>query len=238
MRVLLADDHGLLVEGLQNLLEAHGIEVAGIARNGQEAIAQARIIRPDVILMDVRMPVMDGLAATRVIKTELPETKVVILTTSSEDEDLFEAVKSGASGYLLKNMDAEDLVEALHDAQIDTPPFAPGLAARLLAEFARGAQTAKTGEGILSDSPAGGSLPGAAATAEPSAKERLTPRQIEILTLVAQGLSYKEVGRKVSLSPRTIKYHMAEAMRKLHMQNRSQVLAYVGRMTTGDQGKK
>ena len=104
MRVLLADDHMLMLEGLQNLLEAHGIEVAGTARDGREAAELARKLRPDVILMDIRMPVWDGLQATRVIKAELPETKVIVLTTSAESEDLFEAVKSGATGYLLKSL--------------------------------------------------------------------------------------------------------------------------------------
>ena len=138
MRVLLVDDHALLVEGLQNLLEAHGIEVVGVARDGLEARAQANALKPEIILMDIRMPRCDGLTATRLIKADMPDTKIVILTTSTEDEDLFEAVKSGANGYLLKSMDAEGLVEALRDAQEDVPPFAPGLAAKLLAEFARG----------------------------------------------------------------------------------------------------
>ena len=140
MRVLLADDHALLLEGLQNLLEAHDIEVAGTARDGREALEQARKLRPDLILMDIRMPVCDGLSATRLIKAELPETKIVVLTTSAEDQDLFEAVKSGASGYLLKSMDAASLIDALRDAEQDVPPFAPGLAAKLLAEFARRAE--------------------------------------------------------------------------------------------------
>ena len=151
MRVLLADDHALLLEGLQNLLEAHDIEVVGTARDGCEAAAQARKLRPEVILMDIRMPVCDGLCATRIIKSEMPEIKIVILTTSSEDQDLFEAIKSGAGGYLLKSMDAESLIEALHDAQQDIPPFASGLAARLMAEFAR--TTAASSAGTQAGAP-------------------------------------------------------------------------------------
>ena len=213
MRVLLADDHALLVEGLQNLLEAHGIEVAGIARNGEEARVEARRLKPDVILMDVRMPICDGLTATRLIKSEMPETKIVILTTSTEDHDLFEAVKAGASGYLLKSMDAGSLIEALHDAQQDIPPFAPGLATKLLTEFSRMAEPAATASA------------GESTEHRPAPEEPLSPRQVEVLTLVAQGLSYKEVGERVYLSPRTVKYHMAEIMRKLHLENRAQVLA-------------
>jgi DNA-binding NarL/FixJ family response regulator len=215
MRVLLADDHALMLEGLQNLLEAHGIEVAGTARDGREAVEQARKLRPDVILMDIRMPVWDGITATRVIKAEMPETKIVVLTTSAESEDLFEAVKSGATGYLLKSMDAESLIDALHDAEQDVPPFAPGLAARLLAQFATLSESRP-------DDPA--------RRAEPATcgEEPLSARQLQVLDLVVQGLSYKEVGDRVCLSPRTVKYHMAEIMRKLHLQNRAQVLAYAG----------
>jgi DNA-binding NarL/FixJ family response regulator len=219
MRVLLADDHTLLVEGLRNLLEAHDIEVVGAAGNGREAAELARELLPDVILMDIRMPVCDGLSATRLIKAELPQIKIIVLTTSADEQDLFEAVKSGAGGYLLKSMDAESLIEALDDAQHDVPPFAPGLAARLLGEFARSA-----------DDPAGTGSPSPPPEETPDLEEPLSPRQAEVLALIAQGLSYKEVGERVYLSPRTVKYHMAEIMRKLHLQNRAQVLAYAGRL--------
>ena len=227
MRVLLVDDHALLVEGLQNLLEAHDVEVAGVARDGREAVVQARKLRPDVILMDIRMPVCDGLTATRLIKSELPETKIVVLTTSAEDHDLFEAVKSGASGYLLKSMDAESLIEALHDAQQDIPPFAPGLAAKLLSEFARTAE-ASSAETLASAPSNRGAGTAAGMPSVPPEEDTITQRQAEVLSLVARGLSYREVGAKLYLSPRTIKYHMAEIMRKLHLQNRAQVLAYAG----------
>ena len=113
MKVLLVDDNRLMLEGLQNLLEAYNIEVAGMAKDGWEAVAQARELKPDVILMDIRMPGCDGLTATRLIKAEMAEARIVILTTSTEDQDLFEAVKSGACGYLVKSMDANELVEAL-----------------------------------------------------------------------------------------------------------------------------
>jgi two-component system NarL family response regulator len=227
MRVLLADDHALLLEGLQNLLEAHDIEVVGTARDGSEAAVQARKLRPEVILMDVRMPVCDGLCATRIIKSEVPEIKIVILTTSSEDQDLFEAVKSGASGYLLKSMDAESLIEALHDAQQDIPPFAPGLAARLLAEFAR-TTAASPAETPAGTPPNRGVGTEATMPAVPLEEDAITQRQAEVLSLVAQGLTYREVGARLYLSPRTVKYHMAEIMRKLHLQNRAQVLAHAG----------
>ena len=220
MSVLLADDHRLLLEGLSNLLEAHNIQVAGLANDGLEAIKLARSLHPDVILMDIRMPRCDGLRATRVIKAEMPEIKIVILTTSTEDQDLFEAVKSGACGYLLKSMDAEELVEALDQVQQGIPPFSPGLAARLLSEFARLAP-------LPSAAPPPAVPPPAAPPGPPG---RLTARQMEVLALVAEGLSYKEVGARLGLAPRTIKYHMSEIMAALHLEHRAQVLAYAGKI--------
>jgi DNA-binding NarL/FixJ family response regulator len=224
MSVLLADDHRLLLEGLSNLLEAHNIEVAGMANDGLEAIKLARSLHPDVILMDIRMPRCDGLCATRVIKAEMPEIKIVILTTSTEDQDLFEAVKSGACGYLLKSMDAEELVEALDQVQQGIPPFSPGLAARLLSEFARLAP-------LPSVPPPAAPLPAAPPPAAPPGPPGgLTARQREVLALVAEGLSYKEVGARLGLAPRTIKYHMGEIMAALHLEHRAQVLAYAGKI--------
>lgn len=219
MKVLLVDDNRLMLEGLQNLLDAYAIEIAGVAFNGLEAIEMAGRLEPDVILMDIRMPRCDGLTATRLITAENPEAKIVILTTSTEDEDLFEAVKSGASGYLLKSIDTDALVDALHQAQQGTPPFSPGLAARLLDEFKRFG-TPK--EAATPKSP--GATPG------PPPRQTLTARQIEVLSLVAEGLSYKEVGARLFLSERTIKYHMAEIMNRLHLENRAQVLAFAGHM--------
>jgi len=219
MKVLLVDDHRLLLEGLTNLLEAHGIQVAGTAADGLEAIAQTRSLQPDLILMDIRMPRCDGLEATRCIKAEMPDVKIIILTTSTEDSDLFEAVKSGACGYLVKSMDAEELVACLEQAQQGVPPFSPGLASRLMDEFARLASGSEAASPSLEQqAPAAG---------------QLTHRQYEVLDLVARGLSYKEVGTQLNLSPRTIKYHMAEIMAELHMEHRAQVLAYAGRLGLG-----
>src|SRR5512136_3174019 len=121
--------------------------MVGAARDGLEALKLARTVHPDVILMDIRMPGCDGLCATRLIKAELPEIKIVMLTTSAEDEDLFEALKSGASGYLLKNMSSEAFIEALRALEQGVPPFSPGLAAKLLAEFARLAGNTDTEKG-------------------------------------------------------------------------------------------
>jgi DNA-binding NarL/FixJ family response regulator len=224
MNVLLVDDNRLMLEGLQNLLEAHNIEVAGVAFNGLESIELARKVEPDVILMDIRMPRCDGLTATRLIKSEMPEVKIIILTTSTEDDDLFEAIKSGACGYLLKSIDTDELVEALNQVQQGTPPFSPGLAAKLLEEFKRFSNSKEPISPKSSEKK----------TEAPPSGSRLNARQIEVLRLVADGLSYKEVGARLFLSERTIKYHMAEIMNRLHLQNRAQVLAFAGQMGLTD----
>ena len=113
MRVLLADDHQLMLEGLRSVLEAHGIEVVGMATDGLECLAEAREQHPDVILMEVAMPRCDGLRATRLVKSEMPEIQVIMLSATADDHDLFEAVKAGATGFLLKSMDAADLISAI-----------------------------------------------------------------------------------------------------------------------------
>jgi DNA-binding NarL/FixJ family response regulator len=210
MRVLLADDHRLVLEGLTNLLTSHGFEVVGTAADGREAVNLALSLEPDLVLMDLRMPGCDGLTATRLIKAKRPPTKIVILTTSTEDEDLFESVKSGASGYLLKSMTGKAFIDALRGMQEGIPPFSPGLADRLLAEFAR------------LRSAAGSSPPPSSS----GAAERLTERQTEVLRLVASGVSYGEVAERLALSERTVRYHMKEIMERLHLEHRAQVIAY------------
>jgi len=228
VRVLLVDDNRLMLEGLQSLLEARDIEVAGVAADGLESVELACALRPDVILMDVRMPGCDGLEATRLIKARMPQARIVMLTTSADDDDLFEAIRSGACGYLIKSIDTETLVEALDQAREGTPPFSPGLAAKLLDEFARANGTAEPT-----------SPPAFATAGQKPPVSVLSPRQLQVLQLVADGLSYKEVGARLYLSPRTVKYHMGEIMDRLHLQNRAQVLAHAGRMGwTGDPAER
>jgi two-component system NarL family response regulator len=216
VRVLLVDDSRLLLEGLQSLLEAHGIEVAGVAIDGLESVELACTLRPDVILMDVRMPGCDGLEATRRIKARMPQARIVMLTASADDVDLFEAIRSGACGYLIKSIDTETLVDALGQAREGIPPFSSGLAAKLLDEFAR-----------AGDAMEPALAPASTHTAPASA---LSARQLQVLRLVAEGLPYREVGARLQLSPRTIKSHMREIMDRLHLKNRAQVLAHAGRM--------
>ena len=219
MRVLVVDDHRLLSEGVSNLLAAHGIEVLGIASDGVEAITLVQELNPDVILMDIRMPRCDGLSATRQIKALRPEMKILMLTTSAEDQDLFESIKSGAVGYLLKSISGNAFIEALRGLEHGTPPFSPGLASRLLSEFAK-MSSAKEGLSELAS----------------RSKDRegqangLTERQTEVLRFVAEGLTYREVGERLSLSERTVRFHMTEIISRLHLQNRNQVLAYAGKL--------
>lgn len=212
MKVLLVDDHPLFLEGLRNLLIARGIEVVGIANDGLEALAQARALRPDVILMDIQMPRCDGLEATRLIKTELPDIKIVMLTVSADDEHLFEAIKSGASGYLLKNLEADRFFDLLSGVAQGEAPMSRDLAARVLEEFAHQARKAEAAREVEAEDP-----------------DTLTPRQMEVLQLVAQGLTNKEIAAALYVTERTVKYHMSEILQKLHLQNRAQVIAYAVR---------
>lgn len=212
MKVLLVDDHPLFLEGLRNLLIARGIEVVGIASDGLEALAQARALRPDVILMDIQMPRCDGLEATRLIKTELPDIKIVMLTVSADDEHLFEAIKSGASGYLLKNLEADRFFDLLSGVAQGEAPMSRDLAARVLEEFAHQARKAEAAREVEAEDP-----------------DMLTPRQMEVLQLVAQGLTNKEIAAALYVTERTVKYHMSEILQKLHLQNRAQVIAYAVR---------
>jgi DNA-binding NarL/FixJ family response regulator len=220
MKILIADDHPLLVDGLCSLLEAHDIEVVGTVGDGQAAVSEALRLEPDLVLMDISMPICNGLAATRLIKAQRPDMKILIITTSAEDEDLFEAIRSGACGYLLKVTRGPDFIEALRGLEQGIPPFSPGLAERLLREFARQgmgeAERRRPGDTEQGKSAETESLP-------------LTERQTEVLRLVSAGLTYKEVGKKLSLSEVTVRYHMSEIMERLHLEHRSEVIAYAAR---------
>lgn len=211
MQTLLVDDHPLFAEGLKDLLTRNGFPVVGIARDGLEALQQARALHPDLILMDIQMPRCDGLTATRLIKAEVPAIQIVMLTMAEDDEPLFEAIKSGACGYLLKTQDTSEFLRLLAGIIDGAPAFAPGLAQKVLQELTQpeGMGTAVSG------------------VASHPIFAKLSPRQIQILSLVAQGLTYKEIGVSLGLAERTVKYHMGEIVQRLQLQNRAQVLAYV-----------
>ena len=211
MRVLLADDHALFRDGLRSLLEARGVEVVGEARNGREAIDQTRRLNPEVVLMDLHMPELDGLVATRLISAEQPDVKVVILTASEEDTHLFEAIKSGAQGYLFKNLAAEELFQLLEGVARGEPALTPALARKLLGEFARPAVASPTPHAVE----------GLAA---------LTEREREVLDLLVQGItSNRELAERLVITENTVKYHFRNILDKLHVQNRAQVVAFAVR---------
>lgn len=202
MRVLLVDDHALFREGLMSLLRTRGIEVAGEASDGAEAVALARELAPDVILMDLTMPGMGGLEATRVITTEFPEIKIVMLTVSEADEDLFEAIRSGAHGYLVKSTPSTDFFELLEALDRGETPLSRGLAGKIVRYLA-----------------SGGSSDAAA----------LTPREDQVLRLVALGRTNHDIAEELSISDATVKFHMSNILTKLHLENRAQVVAFAHR---------
>jgi DNA-binding NarL/FixJ family response regulator len=205
MKILIADDHALFRDSLRSLLEAHGLEVLGEARNGREAVDLARKLKPEVVLMDLSMPEMDGLAATRLISADLPEVKVVVLTASDEDAKLFEAIKSGAQGYLLKNLESEDFFALLDGVNRGEPALTPALARKLLQEFARPSQ----------------------ASAPPHDPDALTDREREVLELLVAGVtSNRKLARQLGVSENTVKFHVRNILDKLHLHNRAQVVSY------------
>lgn len=207
IRVLLVDDHVLFRKGLAGLLRLRPeFEVVGEAGDGQEALERARELQPDLILMDINMPGVNGLEATRLIKAELPEIRLVMLTVSEHEEDLYEAIRSGAQGYLLKNLRPEALFEMLKDAVRGEAPISPGIAAKILQELGR---------------TRGRERDQAASEASP-----LTVRERQILGLVVDGASNRDIAQQLRITEGTVKNHLHHILEKLHLQNRVQVTAY------------
>lgn len=206
-KVILADDQVLFREGIAQLLATQDdVRVVAEAGDGQQALDLALSYRPDLILMDINMPRMDGLEATRRVKEALPETKIIMLTVSETDDDLFEAIKAGADGYLLKNLKASGLFEKLRGVLQGEAALTPYLATRLLQEFARRSHQEKA--------PQWGGI---------------TEREKEVLRLVVRGCSNREIGLTLSIAESTVKRHLHNILEKLQMQNRVQAAAYAVR---------
>ena len=201
IRILIADDHGVVRQGLRMFLSLDlDIEVVGEATNGEEALRMARELRPDVILMDLLMPVMDGIEATRAIRAELPDVEVVALTSVIEDASVIGAVRAGAIGYLLKDTDAEELHRAIRGAAEGQVQLAPEAAARMVDEV-RG----------------------------PTSPETLTERETEVLKLLARGKTNKQIARALSVEEKTVKTHVSSILTKLGFQSRTQAALHAVR---------
>jgi DNA-binding NarL/FixJ family response regulator len=207
LRVLLADDHPLFRDGVRSLLEARGVQVVGEAGDGREAVEAALRLRPDVVLMDITMPQMTGLEATRLIKAMAPEMKIVMLTVSDEDRLLFEAIKSGAQGYLLKDLRAKEFFDLLSGIERGEVPISRGLAGRILEEFSRQRQEPED------------TVP----------RDELTEREQDVLQAVSRGTTNREVAAALYISENTVKFHMKNILDKLHLRSRGEVIAYAAR---------
>lgn len=205
MRLLLADDHSLFRSSLRSLLEARGVEVVGEASDGRQAVELAGELRPDLVLMDLSMPVLDGIEATRQLAAQMPELKVVILTASMEDEDLFEALRAGALGYLLKNLEADSFFELLDRALAGEPVLTPQLSRKVLQAFTKH-ETARPQQ------------------EDPDA---LTDREREVLELMVDGVtSNRQLARRLDVSENTVKFHVRNILDKLHLHDRAQAVSH------------
>jgi two-component system NarL family response regulator len=210
IRVLIVDDHALFRRGLQMVLEGEAdIDVVGEASDGHEAVERAERTTPDVVLMDVRMPKRSGIEATRAIKEVLPSSKILMLTISDEEADLYEAIKAGASGYLLKEISIEEVANAVREVHAGKSLISPSMASKLLNEFA--AMVKRRDERS--------NIPG----------PRLTERELEVLKLVAKGMNNRDIGSELFISENTVKNHVRNILEKLHLHSRMEAVVYAVR---------
>jgi DNA-binding NarL/FixJ family response regulator len=208
LRILLVDDHDLFRKGIARLIDSQpDFQIAGEARDGRDALDKAKKLAPDVILMDIEMPRWNGTEATRRIKSELPHVHVVMLTVSDDDENLFESIRAGASGYLLKSVKPDELFRRLRGVSVGEAAISPILAAKILREFAKLDQSPLT----------------------PHAIEGLSPRETEVLGLVAKGMTNREIGENLHIAENTVKNHLRNILDKLHLSNRAQAAAFAVR---------
>jgi len=212
IHVLVADDQAIVRKGIRALLATEpDLEVVGEAVNGQVAVAEAERLRPDVILMDLVMPEVDGIEAIRRITTHQPEVRILVLTSFATDDKVFPAIKAGALGYLLKDSDPEDLVQAIRQVYRGESSLHPTIARRLLQELSRPAEPTPAGS---QQSPAGTSV------------EPLTEREVEVLQLVSRGHSNREIADQLVISEATVRTHVSNILGKLHLASRTQAVLY------------
>jgi DNA-binding NarL/FixJ family response regulator len=221
VRVLIVDDQRLMRDGLTSLLQIQdGVAVVGTAANGQEAIDQALTLRPDVILMDVRMPVLDGVAATEQISRQLPECKVLMLTTFSDEIYVLRALQVGASGYLLKDLPASDLAQAVQAVHRGIYQLDPAVVQQLTGPRTRGLRE-EYRSGNASAGPAPSRLP--SSTPTPS---DLTEREVEVLRLIAKGATNREIAAELVISEGTVKNHISNILSRLNLRDRTQAAIF------------
>jgi NarL family two-component system response regulator LiaR len=207
IRVLLVDDHAVVREGLRTFLDLQdGLDVVGEAEDGEQAVSEAERLRPDVILMDLVMPNLDGVGAMRALRERLPDARVIVLTSFADDERLLPAIQAGAAGYLLKNVQPKELARAVRAAHAGEALLDPLVAARLVEEIAHPSQRA-----------------------EPDA-QHLTPREREVLELIGGGLSNKRIALELGVSEKTVKAHVGHLLAKLGVADRTQAALYAVRV--------
>ena len=212
MRILLVDDHALFRRGMRELLSEHGLEIAGEASNGEMGVRLARELRPEVVVMDLHMPVMGGVEATRAIVEERLGAKVIVLTMSVEDADVVEAIIAGAAGYLLKDADVEEIVAGIRAAADGASAIAPSAATALVQRVREREHEAEGGQATLEAAPV-----------------ELSDREREVLKLVAEGLDNRAIGEQLHLSPSTVKTHISSIFEKLGVDSRVQAAVYAVR---------
>jgi NarL family two-component system response regulator LiaR len=204
IRVLIVDDHGIVRKGTRALLDRiPDFEVVGEAGNGKEAVAQAETLRPDVILMDLMMPVMDGIEAIGLITAAQPDSRILALTSFAADDKVFPAIKAGALGYMLKDADPDDLIQAIRQVHRGEPSLHPRIARKVLQELGR-----------------------PPAPTPPPAVEPLTERELEVLKLVAEGFSNQQMAERLTVAEVTIRTHISNILGKLQLANRVQATLY------------
>jgi DNA-binding NarL/FixJ family response regulator len=219
-RIVVVDDTVLFRVSIAELIDAQdGLTIVGEAENGLEAVEKANALKPDLVVMDIEMPVMDGVEATRLIREQVPGAKVIMLTVSEADEHLFNAIRFGAQGYLLKNLRPTELFELIRAVMRNEAALSPAIAGRLLGEIRDGA-TAVPSPQAESETPA------------------LTRRELEVLRLVADGLSNKDIATSLFITEGTVKNHVHNALEKLQLENRTQAAAYIVRKGLGQRAQR